>query len=369
MRRLLTALALLLAVTLSTLAGSVAPAQAFVDRDCSDFATQAEAQAFFLAAGPGDPHRLDAEGDGLACESNPCPCTGSAPVPLVGRPPARRPRRRSHAGERPGRLRQQRSRPAAHRQRRQGHRRRHPQGPRPRRRRARRTHPRHRHPRGLRPARVRRPDASATDGSASHRSAPAWCSTPTRARRTGTATGAGCGTSRASGRDVGRAQVRAGLATTYVYRDNPFARTREYRTRGGPRTSVPAGQLVALLVLTGSVLDLHLVHPLDRGGSRRRCWCGTSRGCRVGPGVRSRRSGCSAAGSARVASLRAAPRRRPRWSGITSVSSWIAWSVAAGEVDERVAAEHPVLAPAGRGHDEVVGPAGALLPHRSRSAS
>jgi len=41
------------------------------DRDCSDFRTQAEAQAFFLAAGPGDPHRLDADGNGLACESLP----------------------------------------------------------------------------------------------------------------------------------------------------------------------------------------------------------------------------------------------------------------------------------------------------------
>ena len=38
------------------------------DRDCSDFATQAEAQAFFIAAGPGDPHRLDRDNDGIACE-------------------------------------------------------------------------------------------------------------------------------------------------------------------------------------------------------------------------------------------------------------------------------------------------------------
>lgn len=42
------------------------------DRDCGDFATQAEAQAFFEAAGgpQEDPHRLDGEGDGIACESN-----------------------------------------------------------------------------------------------------------------------------------------------------------------------------------------------------------------------------------------------------------------------------------------------------------
>ena len=41
------------------------------DRDCSDFATQAEAQAFFEAAGPGDPNRLDGNGDGVVCTSLP----------------------------------------------------------------------------------------------------------------------------------------------------------------------------------------------------------------------------------------------------------------------------------------------------------
>lgn len=41
------------------------------DRDCSDFHSHAEAQAFFEAAGAGDPHRLDGDGDGLACESLP----------------------------------------------------------------------------------------------------------------------------------------------------------------------------------------------------------------------------------------------------------------------------------------------------------
>jgi len=41
------------------------------DRDCKDFATQAEAQAFFIAAGgpTGDRHRLDGDNDGIACES------------------------------------------------------------------------------------------------------------------------------------------------------------------------------------------------------------------------------------------------------------------------------------------------------------
>ncbi len=40
------------------------------DRDCGDFATWEEAQAFYEAAGPGDPHRLDGDMDGIACEGN-----------------------------------------------------------------------------------------------------------------------------------------------------------------------------------------------------------------------------------------------------------------------------------------------------------
>jgi Excalibur calcium-binding domain len=46
------------------------------DKDCSDFATQRAAQIFFLKhGGPrSDPHRLDADDDGVACEDNPCPC-------------------------------------------------------------------------------------------------------------------------------------------------------------------------------------------------------------------------------------------------------------------------------------------------------
>ena len=40
------------------------------DLDCSDFATQAEAQAEF-DADPSDPNRLDADNDSLACEDLP----------------------------------------------------------------------------------------------------------------------------------------------------------------------------------------------------------------------------------------------------------------------------------------------------------
>ena len=38
------------------------------DRDCPDFATQAEAQAA-LDSAIGDPERLDRDGDGIACDS------------------------------------------------------------------------------------------------------------------------------------------------------------------------------------------------------------------------------------------------------------------------------------------------------------
>ncbi len=43
------------------------------DKDCSDFATHATAQAFFISEGgpASDPHKLDADKDGLACESLP----------------------------------------------------------------------------------------------------------------------------------------------------------------------------------------------------------------------------------------------------------------------------------------------------------
>ena len=43
--------------------------RAIRDRDCGDFSTWEEAQAFFKRAGPGDPHRLDRDRDGIACET------------------------------------------------------------------------------------------------------------------------------------------------------------------------------------------------------------------------------------------------------------------------------------------------------------
>jgi hypothetical protein len=46
------------------------------DKDCSDFRTQKQAQGFFQRHNPSrDPHRLDGDGDGIACESQRCPCS------------------------------------------------------------------------------------------------------------------------------------------------------------------------------------------------------------------------------------------------------------------------------------------------------
>ena len=43
------------------------------DKDCTDFSTHAQAQAFFMANGgpSSDPHNLDRDGDGIACETLP----------------------------------------------------------------------------------------------------------------------------------------------------------------------------------------------------------------------------------------------------------------------------------------------------------
>ena len=49
-----------------------APVVAFAeDYDCSDFATQREAQSVYENASPGDPYRLDRDRDGVACETLP----------------------------------------------------------------------------------------------------------------------------------------------------------------------------------------------------------------------------------------------------------------------------------------------------------
>ena len=45
-----------------------APALAQSDMNCSDFSSWQEAQDFYERAGPGDPHGLDRDNDGIACE-------------------------------------------------------------------------------------------------------------------------------------------------------------------------------------------------------------------------------------------------------------------------------------------------------------
>ncbi len=59
------------------------------DKDCSDFPNQAAAQHYLDTHGPGDPAGLDEDGDGVACESNPCPCAGEGGGGLGNRTEAR----------------------------------------------------------------------------------------------------------------------------------------------------------------------------------------------------------------------------------------------------------------------------------------
>ncbi len=73
--RLLPALTMTIVLALAAAFMTVPRADAATDMDCTDFDTQAAAQAFFDDAGPGDPHLLDGDADGLACESLPCPCS------------------------------------------------------------------------------------------------------------------------------------------------------------------------------------------------------------------------------------------------------------------------------------------------------
>lgn len=78
---------ILMGLLTGTLVSVAGPTHAVnVDRDCGDFATQASAQTFFFANGgpASDPHLLDADGDGVACETLPCPCSDTpAPVPFA----------------------------------------------------------------------------------------------------------------------------------------------------------------------------------------------------------------------------------------------------------------------------------------------
>src|SRR3954454_19233219 len=68
MRRRLAVLAAAAAFGCGFAATSPAPAQGPPDKDCTDFTYQEDAQAFLL---PGDPYGLDADHDGVACQSLP----------------------------------------------------------------------------------------------------------------------------------------------------------------------------------------------------------------------------------------------------------------------------------------------------------
>jgi Excalibur calcium-binding domain len=59
-----------------------------LDRDCSDFATQSDAQTFFLLGGgkSNDRHGLDGDKDGIACEENEAWSNGAGGV--VYNPPS-----------------------------------------------------------------------------------------------------------------------------------------------------------------------------------------------------------------------------------------------------------------------------------------
>lgn len=91
-----TLIGLVAALTLAAGMTAAAPATAtttarVADRDCGDFSSQAAAQSFYLKAGgpDSDPHGLDADDDGIACDSNPCPCsdrTSSGTKPPAAKP-------------------------------------------------------------------------------------------------------------------------------------------------------------------------------------------------------------------------------------------------------------------------------------------
>lgn len=78
-------LAAIACAVLVALLAALPSAASASDKDCKDFATQRAAQIFFLKhGGPRrDPHRLDGDNDGVACEDNPCPCYRKKHLPRV----------------------------------------------------------------------------------------------------------------------------------------------------------------------------------------------------------------------------------------------------------------------------------------------
>jgi endonuclease YncB( thermonuclease family) len=83
MRTVIAWSAALVALVSGAVGLSALPASAAADRDCGDFASQRAAQIFYLEAGGPrvDPHLLDSDGDGVACETNPAPYYYGTRVP------------------------------------------------------------------------------------------------------------------------------------------------------------------------------------------------------------------------------------------------------------------------------------------------
>ena len=86
MRSTISRIAVLFAATTAAVGLAALPANAVADRDCGDFASQRAAQIFYLQAGGPrvDPHGLDADGDGIACETNPSPTYYGTSLPNGG---------------------------------------------------------------------------------------------------------------------------------------------------------------------------------------------------------------------------------------------------------------------------------------------
>jgi endonuclease YncB( thermonuclease family) len=93
----LAAVLVLAGAAASASAARAAPPATAADRDCSDFDNQRQAQRYFESRGGprSDPDRLDADGDGRACDSLPCPCAGAGLAPRPPSQPSPRPRRRA----------------------------------------------------------------------------------------------------------------------------------------------------------------------------------------------------------------------------------------------------------------------------------
>jgi endonuclease YncB( thermonuclease family) len=83
MRSTVTRIVVLCAAASAAVGLAAIPASAMADRDCGDFASQQAAQIFYLqAGGPSqDPHGLDSDGDGIACEANPAPYYDGSSLP------------------------------------------------------------------------------------------------------------------------------------------------------------------------------------------------------------------------------------------------------------------------------------------------